>query len=605
MADSKISALPAITPPLGASDLLVAVQGGVTSQTTVANSGIAVYDANSCLPSLGISSTGRTNAGTITEVWVSLRTDSKAGSGSKEDPFDGSTQTKFDTLMGGFATNTIIHILPGIYSTKGNDGFQIKAGQRIYGSGRGVTTLKLSAYTAGSGSGKHYHFTTGSNTDGIELHDLTLDANYAAFAPVPSPNNHDAFGGVFITGNNLVAENVEIINCYGDATNGLEQFSLTLTGVDRAHQTTNNKIINCYTHSYAPGSNYTNGPSLAYCTNSLIMGCIDDGANHGFGFAGTTGCIMSYCATTANTATGWYNDTSFNVSCKIVANTFAASSLPMQFNVGTAGTNDIVISGNTFVSANNSSPGNAAAIYLSNSAALTNFRITDNHVIYTGSGDYTFIAAEAVNSDYSGFYIQGNSGSPINSVGLANGSNLLPATATLELSNFIGMNYFGTAPAYWSNSTQPYSYIRCTTATVVTNSTVMTTVTGCTTGALPPGTYRIEGFISMNPSSSQVATAQILATNTTTFNTCFRFGVQGGGQAVLQTQAVNASATTEGFISTAATASSYYGTVSGTIDIITDGTTLSWQFAQNPAAGAGNTLTVPFKGAVLTVIRVS
>ena len=40
------------------------------------------------------------------DIWVAKRTDGVGGSGTQNDPYDGSTTTKFDTLMNGFSANS-------------------------------------------------------------------------------------------------------------------------------------------------------------------------------------------------------------------------------------------------------------------------------------------------------------------------------------------------------------------------------------------------------------------------------------------------------------------------------------------------------------------
>ncbi len=82
--------------------------------------------------------------------------------GTAEDPFDGSTQPKFDALMRSFGEWTTINLLPGTFLTLGlalrnyddnpptpaSPGWTPLTGWKIRGRGMGVTTLKLSACPA-------------------------------------------------------------------------------------------------------------------------------------------------------------------------------------------------------------------------------------------------------------------------------------------------------------------------------------------------------------------------------------------------------------------------------------------------------------------------
>jgi len=91
-------------------------------------------------------------------VWIAFRTDGIKGCGTAPtDPYDGSTQARFDGAMQEIATKyagqkVVIHIGPGEFATKGypaSGGWEIKAGMRVIGSGMDATTLKLVSPSAG------------------------------------------------------------------------------------------------------------------------------------------------------------------------------------------------------------------------------------------------------------------------------------------------------------------------------------------------------------------------------------------------------------------------------------------------------------------------
>lgn len=44
------------------------------------------------------------------EVWIAYRTDGIKGSGTLNDPWDGSTDTKFDSVMNGLPANTPVRV---------------------------------------------------------------------------------------------------------------------------------------------------------------------------------------------------------------------------------------------------------------------------------------------------------------------------------------------------------------------------------------------------------------------------------------------------------------------------------------------------------------
>src|SRR5258706_16023487 len=58
-----------------------------------------------------------------------------ANAGTLADPYYGDTRDHYDTVMANLATNSVIHILPGVYYSGGALSFPLKSGQRILGSG--------------------------------------------------------------------------------------------------------------------------------------------------------------------------------------------------------------------------------------------------------------------------------------------------------------------------------------------------------------------------------------------------------------------------------------------------------------------------------------
>jgi kumamolisin len=317
-------------------------------------------------------------ASALKEIYVAVRTDGLSGSGTMSDPFNGSTEARFDAVMKGIGPNTQINLSAGTFLTHGASAYSLQAGWKIQGSGMGVTIVKLVGFV--SNTQKYIHFGSWNLTDNVEIHDLTCDANYEGWK-WPA---HDAVGGIDIWGNNVLVENVEMINCYGDSVEGIEQFSILLGGNQGGnHQIASNCTIEgCKTHQYAPGSNYTNGAGISYCINPRIINCTDDGGNHGFGFAGTSNTLISGCTTTSKTARGYYTDTSATTGLVIQGNSFSASEIPIQFNSAGLAQN-VRILNNTLTSYSSEKPGNAAIVLCG--AKGSNFTITGNKYIYLGS----------------------------------------------------------------------------------------------------------------------------------------------------------------------------------------------------------------------------
>jgi hypothetical protein len=150
-------------------------------------------------------------------VWVAARTDGIVGTGTHNDPYDGSTAAKFDSLMSGLSANTCVHLGPGTFQTNGyydgvvSGGWQPKRAMKITGSGIDVTVLQLT----GSASNAHYYAighqlsVSGQPNlmDFFEISELTIDCNLAGLS-----GTGVACGAVRVMGNHSKIRHVKAIN---------------------------------------------------------------------------------------------------------------------------------------------------------------------------------------------------------------------------------------------------------------------------------------------------------------------------------------------------------------------------------------------------------
>src|SRR5689334_12397136 len=90
-------------------------------------------------------------------VWIAKRADVVKGTGTQNDPWDGSTATRLDTVLNSLVANTRIHFGPGTFQINGyQDGAAsgwLRPAMMIIGSGIDVTTLQMVGTTT---SNKHY-----------------------------------------------------------------------------------------------------------------------------------------------------------------------------------------------------------------------------------------------------------------------------------------------------------------------------------------------------------------------------------------------------------------------------------------------------------------
>lgn len=98
------------------------------------------------------------------EFWVSTNVNT-ANSGTLDNPYDGSTQPKFDAVLANLPTNSTLHILAGTYHTLGttyynNGGGSLQTGQKILGSGIDNTILQIVLGTVSASAGETWVLST-------------------------------------------------------------------------------------------------------------------------------------------------------------------------------------------------------------------------------------------------------------------------------------------------------------------------------------------------------------------------------------------------------------------------------------------------------------
>jgi len=171
-------------------------------------------------------------------VWIAFRTDGIKGSGTLNDPYDGSTASKFDALMNGFSANTRVQLGPGIFQTQGysdevTGGWQTKPGMKIVGSGIDVTTLQLAlnpqATNAQIYAIGHALVAAGvaNRMDTVEVSDLTVDCNLAP-PPPPQWGSAVACGAIRLMGNYAKVRRVKAINWGTNAASGRPCFVIAV-----------------------------------------------------------------------------------------------------------------------------------------------------------------------------------------------------------------------------------------------------------------------------------------------------------------------------------------------------------------------------------------
>src|SRR5437016_6419388 len=103
------------------------------------NQKFGVVAAVAVLAGIGLFISNVTLAGKLSkpprEVWIAVRSDGRAGKGTVTDPYNGSTQGKFDMRVASVGPNTLIHLGPGTFQTAWNHSWRVKDGWCFVGAG--------------------------------------------------------------------------------------------------------------------------------------------------------------------------------------------------------------------------------------------------------------------------------------------------------------------------------------------------------------------------------------------------------------------------------------------------------------------------------------
>src|SRR5271165_3911444 len=121
-----------------------------------------------------------TQAQTLTNIYLAVRTDGIAGTGTASNPFDASSAAKYDQLLATYSQNTVFNYAPGTYKTTGwHYRTRTSAGTNCQHFGAGVdqTVIQLVGASDLTQDGVIFGTDYDATADGFEVQNLTLDCN--------------------------------------------------------------------------------------------------------------------------------------------------------------------------------------------------------------------------------------------------------------------------------------------------------------------------------------------------------------------------------------------------------------------------------------------
>jgi hypothetical protein len=344
----------------------------------------------------------------VQEVWIAVRTDGLPGSGTKADPYDGSTPEKFDALMSNFqgTDNLDIHLVgSGPFRTYAAHDWSVRTGWTISGDGMDSTTVQM----AGNAAGLRIDVVAlkadpNYTTDNVTIRDLTVDCNWAELSQTADDGaggeKNIKTGAVMLWGSNNLIDHVRCINSYGSLANGLERFAIMIGG-PRSHDGTNNVIQYCKVE--LPAGTY-GAPFAMFgwppyvISNSKVIGCYaigNDGGlswtdpSIGFNSGGVNFADVKDCQIDGNTFVDCmgaaYTDTGSTDGLRVTNNTVIRGQLGVGLSNWTMPKQNIEISGNS-ISIQNRCVGGASYGIFVGYGPTTNLTVTNNVISFDSSG---------------------------------------------------------------------------------------------------------------------------------------------------------------------------------------------------------------------------
>ena len=130
------------------------------SLAAVVWAGVAVWHSAPASAGNGEPGAAIAGRGLEHELWIAVRKDGKAGTGTPDDPLDGGSQPKFDAILHAFwkagTKNITLHLGPGTFETVGSNvcmacdpapGWRTDDGWKILGAGMGNTRIRLAGFS--------------------------------------------------------------------------------------------------------------------------------------------------------------------------------------------------------------------------------------------------------------------------------------------------------------------------------------------------------------------------------------------------------------------------------------------------------------------------
>jgi hypothetical protein len=345
------------------------------------------------------------------DIYLAPRTDGRSGSGTRSDPYDASSPSKFDALLQRFPTNTVFHYASGVYETTGYHFRSGNAGTNCVHRGAGIdqTIIRLVADSGGDNEALIFGVDYSRTCSGFQVTNMTLDCNAANYPTFTQGGPQPA--AINVQGNNILIKSVKVIgfgtgkihsecfpvtsrpgqvfagqsfsnihveNCIftNPATGNQDGVSVVSLGSDSPDvQVTDTAILNCQFVNLASDFLYVHAMNAALCRGNYVQGSVTALENGQFitGFYDEPATIETQPVTITNNTfkdvfsaasinfhpTGGFGDFTFSNNTVILPNAFNIFSVGVNVwnqNSGRPTIKSITVDNNVFGGDPNTDP---------------------------------------------------------------------------------------------------------------------------------------------------------------------------------------------------------------------------------------------------------
>ncbi len=155
------------------------------------------------------------------EFWLSISNNGNlllnGATGTSNNPLDGHIEYTFDRNMRDLPFNSTVHIMPGLYLTRG---IIVRSGVHILGSGMDATIIRLLPYSADGTIMISTAGQSGLSATNNVVSNLTLDCNYTS--------GSNTYAGIILEGTHHVISGVKLLNLSRMSLTGSEAWGLII-----------------------------------------------------------------------------------------------------------------------------------------------------------------------------------------------------------------------------------------------------------------------------------------------------------------------------------------------------------------------------------------